>query len=129
MSQDKEYLYKLALCEGDEDVNKGEHENVRLFKSTLKLELGFYKKHLDFFYWLYCRLYGSIEYKVFKQSFIGRMVKFDKKHLQNQIINYTELVLEYEKGQFREKIKNNKKKKNKLIKLSKIKQNKSNKSS
>jgi hypothetical protein len=128
MSQNKDDLYKIALGEGEEEVETGEHESVRLFKSTLKLETGFYKKPIEFFYWLYCKLYGKVEYKSFTKLFIGRMVKFDKKHLSSQIQNYTELVFEYEKEQFRKKRRVAKKKKSKLIEISKTRQEKGDKS-
>jgi len=127
MSQNKDDLYRIALGEGEEEVETGEHESVRLFKSTLKLETGFYQKPVEFFYWLYCKLYGKIEYKSFTKLFIGRMVKFDKNHLNSQIKNYMELVFEYEKEQFNKKRKVAKKKKSELIEVSKARQEENNK--
>jgi hypothetical protein len=83
-------LYKIA----QQDIeNTGEDVTVLAFKAKYKLESGFYKKPIEFFYWLFKKENTKISERIFKLSFIGRMVKFDKKNIPN----YTELVLEYEK--------------------------------
>jgi hypothetical protein len=82
-----EEIYKTALLEIIEE------DSVLLFKRKYNLESGFYKKPIKFFYWLFIKENKKIPEDVFKQSFIGRMIKFDKKNIPN----YMELVFEYEK--------------------------------
>jgi hypothetical protein len=105
-----EDLYKIAL----QDTNDEGDSEVSLFKTKYKLETGFYKKPVEFFYWLYLKEHTKISESKFKKSFIGRMVKFDKKNIPN----YTELVFEYEKRKYITKKFLVTKKKNKLKKLS-----------
>ena len=104
-------LYEIALQE-----DEGEDTPALSFKMKYKLESGFYKKPIEFFYWLYKKESGNLSEKDFKKSFIGRMVKFDKKNIPN----YTELVFEYEKEKFLKKALIPRNKKNKLKRLSKI---------
>lgn len=103
-------LYEIALQD-----DAGEDSPALSFKLKYKLETGFYKKPIEFFYWLFKKENGKLSESKFKKSFIGRMVKFDK----NNIPNYTELVFEYEKEKFLKKARIGRSKKNKLKKLSK----------
>jgi hypothetical protein len=107
-----EDLYKIAL----QDIeDTGEDFTVLAFKKKYQLETGFYKKPIAFFFWLYKKENNKAKESVFKKSFIGRMVKFNKNHIPN----YTELVFEYEKEKFHKKRFTTASKKNKLKKLSK----------
>lgn len=105
-------LYKIALENTDE-----QEDLVLLFKSKYNLENGFYKKPIEFFYWLFKKENDKVTEAKFKKSFIGRMVKFDKKCIPN----YTELVFEYEKEVHARKKRITQNKKNKLKRLSSIK--------
>lgn len=103
-------LFELAL----QNCEEGEDSPALSFKMKYKLETGFYKKPVEFFYWLYKKESGNLSEKDFKKSFIGRMVKFDKKNIPN----YTELVFEYEKEKFLKKKNLLSTKKTKLKRLS-----------
>jgi hypothetical protein len=109
-------LYNIAL----QDVeDTGEDVTVLAFKAKYKLETGFYKKPIEFFYWLFKKENSKISENKFKLSFIGRMVKFDKKNIPN----YMELVLEYERNKKeQDKRKANRAKKAKIERLSKARQ-------
>jgi hypothetical protein len=110
MSEKLSNLYEIALQE-----DEGEDSPALSFKLKYKLESGFYKKPIEFFYWLYQKENGKLPEKEFRKSFIGRMVKFDKKNIPN----YPELVFEYEKEKFLKKTRNIHSKKSKLKRLSK----------
>ena len=111
-------IYSLAQ-EDTDDI--GEDVTILAFKSKYKLESGFYKKPIEFFYWLFKKENNKISESKFKLAFIGRMVKFDKKN----IANYTELVIEYEKNKRRHvKHQATRRKKAKIEGLSKARQNK-----
>jgi hypothetical protein len=105
-------LFEIAL----QNCEEGEDSPAFSFKIKYKLETGFYKKPVEFFYWLYKKENGKLPEKEFKKTFIGRMVKFDK----NNIPNYTELVFEYEKEKFLKKTRSTRYKKSKLKRLSEI---------
>lgn len=114
-------IFDIALQ--DLDI-ESEDSTILTFKTKYNLERGFYKKPVEFFYWLYKKEYDIATEKEFKKSFIGRMVKFNK----NSIPNYTELVLEYEKEKYLKKIKACATKKIKLKRLSKARQVENNES-